>query len=500
MRHKESAKPLYGRLAELAAEMPDRSAVVEVFTGGRHWEISYREFVDGVSELADLFREWAGEEGAVICLPSTLSASSARIILAALCADVTIFPHSPELAGETLAEALRRAGLDPSTRRARVPAVSGSGAESTVEVRLSRWVDGAGERRPRYLLATSGSTGVPKIVPCWDLGAYDPRTVPDIVFRACGWRSGQKQLITLPIYHIGTVAALVQGVLDRNQIFLAHRLDPEDLLGVISERRIEWLMLTPNYLRSLLPAAEGSPERLSSLRGLLHTALPCPAPLKHAWLDLLGGDRLFEMYGGTEGVGVTVISGAEWIKKPGSVGRGLLTEIRIGDDQGQERGDDGIGRIYLRRLGGSARVLSETPWLERTPDGFVSLGDMGWVDDDGYLYVFDRAANRAVTSTGFTWLGRLSLVLRSHPDILDAECIALEGAGDDGDGIGVMFVPRDPVGGVSLSEVRAFCATQLAGQEFPRICLRADEIPRSEIGKPDAVAVKEIFDSTRDAS
>ncbi|MCX5195919.1 AMP-binding protein [Streptomyces sp. NBC_00249] len=376
-----------------------------------------------------------------------------------------------------------------------VPGTSISGGDSAAVVHLSRWSRETGEQRPRYLLATSGSTGIPKIVPFWDFGSYDPRTVPDLVFRACGWQSGQKQLLTLPIYHIGTVAALVQGVLDGNQLFLANRLDPEDLLTAISECRIEWLMLTPNYLRSLLPAAERHPERLSSLRGLLHTALPCPAPLKHAWLGLLGGERLFEMYGGTEGVGVTVISGSEWLAKPGSVGRGLLTEIRIGDPQGQERVEDGIGRIYLRRLGGSARDRSATPWLQSTSDGFVSLGDMGWVDEDGYLYVFDRAANRAATATGVAWLGRLSLVLRTHPDILDAECIALPGAGDGE--TGVLLVPRDPVAGFDLSEVQRFCAAQLDGQELPRTCLRVDGIPRSEIGKPDAVAIKAIFNSAR---
>ncbi|MER5635913.1 AMP-binding protein [Kitasatospora sp. NPDC002227] len=495
MLRRENVKPISARLAELAAGTPDRPAVVELTAGGEFREISYRDLVRAVSELAEVFRAWAGDGAGVICLPATVSAASAKIILAALCAGVTIFPHTPGLEGETLAEALGRAGIDPRSRPASVPGVREPGSDTEVAVRLARWSARSDGSRPRYLLATSGSTGVPKLVPFHNLGEYDARTVPDLVFRACGWRAGQRQLLTLPVHHIGTVAALVQGVLDRNQLYLAHRLDSQELLGAIEEHRIEWLMLTPNYLRSLLPLAERSPGSLSSLRGLLHTALPCPAPLKHAWVALLGGDRLFEMYGGTEGVGVTVISGTEWLARPGSVGRGLLTEIRI--DDGPEQGEGGVGRIYLRRLGGAARARQVAHWLPSTPDGFVSLGDLGWLDEDGYLYVFDRAANRAVTATGVAWLGRLSLVLRAHPGIQDAECILL---GDAEGEAGVLLVPRDATAGLDLAEVRSFCAAQLGSREFPQVCLQVGEIPRSEIGKPDAVAIKAVFDSAREAS
>ncbi|MER7756684.1 AMP-binding protein [Kitasatospora sp. NPDC097643] len=484
------------RLAELAAEAPDHPAIIEGVTGGSYREITYQRLFEEVSALAGLFGSWNRDmDGdAVVCHPASLSIETAKIILAALCAGVTVLPHAPRIDTEVLSSALGRAGLSGRTRPARIPGSPGTDQGPGATVRITRWERPTEGRRPRYLLATSGSTGIPKLVPFQNFGSYDPRAVPDIVFRTCKWRSGQKQLIMLPLYHIGTMAALVQGVLDRNQVFLASHHDPEELLGAIAEHRIEWLMLTPNYMRHLLPAAVRRPERLDSLNGVLHTALPCPAPLKQAWLDLLGGERVFEMYGGTEGVGVTVISGSEWTAKPGSVGRGLLTEIRIGDARGLERGEDGIGKIYLRRFGASARTRSATPWLQSTSDGFVSLGDMGWVDEDGYLYVFDRAANQTATASGVTWLGRLSLVLRTHPDILDAECVALTDAGRVD--VGMLLVTRDPRAVPDLAELERFCAAQAGGHEFPRIHVQVAEIPRSEIGKPDATAIKAIFDST----
>ncbi|WP_329579266.1 acyl--CoA ligase [Kitasatospora sp. NBC_01250] len=495
MRRGTGVQSISERLSELAAETPDRPAITELAAGGTYREITYRRLFEDVSALAGLFDSWNRDmDGdAVICHPASVSIESAKTILAALCAGVTVLPHAPLIDAEVLSSALSRAGLSGHLRSVRMPGAPETDQGPGATVRMTRWEHPAEGRRPHYLLATSGSTGIPKLVPFRNFGGYDPRAVPDVVFRTCKWQSGQKQLIVLPIYHIGTVAALIQGVLDRNQLFLANQLDPEEMLDAIADRRIEWLMLTPNYLRHLLPAAARRPERLNSLNGLLHTALPCPAPLKQAWLDLLGGERVFEMYGGTEGVGVTVISGSEWLAKPGSVGRGLLTDIRIGDAQGLERGEDGIGQIYLRRFGASARTHAATPWLRSTSDGFVSLGDMGWVDEDGYLYVFDRAANQTATASGVAWLGRLSLVLRTHPDILDAECIALT---DDGQvDVGMLLVTRDPRAVPDLAELERFCATQAGGHRFPRIHLQVAEIPRSEIGKPDATAIRAIFSS-----
>ncbi|MGW6913107.1 class I adenylate-forming enzyme family protein [Kitasatospora sp. NPDC054939] len=495
MRRGTGGLSISDRLAHLAAEAPDHPAIVEGVTGGSYREVTYRRLFEEVSELAELFGSWNRDmDGdAVVCHPASLSIGTAEIILAALCAGVTVLPHAPGMDADVLSGALGRAGLSGDTRPVRLPGPPGTDRGPGDTVRIARWERPAEGRRPRYLLATSGSTGIPKLVPFQNFGSYDPRAVPDIVFRTCKWRSGQKQLIMLPLYHIGTMAALVQGVLDRNQVFLASHHDPEELLGAIAEHRIEWLMLTPNYMRHLLAAAERRPECLDSLNGVLHTALPCPAPLKQAWLDLLGGERLFEMYGGTEGVGVTVISGSEWLEKPGSVGRGLLTEVRIGDARGLERDEDGIGRIYLRRFGASARTRSATPWLRTTSDGFVSLGDLGWVDEDGYLFVFDRAANRAATAGGVTWLGRLSLLLRTHPDILDAECVALTDA--DRVEVGMLLVTRDPRAVPDLAELERFCAARAGGHEFPRIHLQVEEIPRSEIGKPDATAIRAVFDS-----
>ncbi|MEU6541022.1 AMP-binding protein [Streptomyces sp. NPDC047000] len=491
-----NAMPISEKLTELAAEAPDFPAIIEVAAGRSSREVTYRCLVDDVRGIADLLRAWNRDlnGAAVVCHPATVSIETTKIILAALCAGVTVLPYAPQLDAEALSGALGNAGLSTRTRYLRVPGSSSSepGRESAATVHLTRWEHTTEHRRPRYLLTTSGSTGVPKIVPFWNLGDYDPRTIPDLVFRACGWRSGQRQLITLPIHHIGTVAALVQGVLDRNQIVLAKPMEPEDLLNTIADHRIGWLMVTPHYMKALLPAATRDPQRLKSLTGILHTALPCPAPLKQAWIDLLGGERVFEMYGGTEGVGVTVINGSEWLAKPGSVGRGLLTHLRIGDVPGQAQGAGGIGRIYLRRLGAAGRARSAAPWLRHTDDGYVSLGDMGWLDEDGYLYVFDRAANRAATSSGVMWLGRLSLVLRTHPDVLDAECVALTGA--ERDTTGALLVLRDSVAELDLPAIQSFCASRIKDHELPEVCIRVTEIPRSEIGKPDAVAIRKIFD------
>ncbi|MGC0318504.1 AMP-binding protein [Kitasatospora acidiphila] len=461
----------------MAGRDPHRVALVELTADRPPVALTAQALADEVLGLAERFAaDIAGDE--VICWPADNTISTATVILAALCAGVTVFPFPARTSNDLLDDMLQAAGLSSTPEEdGRVAALS-AGSHLADPIRIASWTSTRFRRSPTHLLATSGSTSTPKLTPFWNDGAYDPRAVPDLVFRTCQWQGGQRQLLVLPLSHIAPFAALLQGVLDENQLVLGSRLDPEAIASAVEEHRIEWMMLTPNHMQRLLPIAVDRPERFASLRAVLHTALPCPVELKTAWLAALGPERVFEMYGGTEGVGVTVIRGTEWAVRPGSVGRGVMTKIQILDEHGEPTKPGELGQVYMRRLGAPAVDRGRTGWLSSTSDGFVSLGDTGWVDEDGFLFIHDRTANRVAVNEAVAWLGRTSTVLRTHPDVLDAECLR---RGPDG-GISAFVVPR--TGSVLDPQALArHCEARLATHECPTGYIQVTAIPRSELGK-----------------
>lgn len=470
-------RSLIARLRELAETSPDHRSLI--CTGGRAGteSVSTAQLVDDILDMAEGLGQAAsdGNQSFVLCHPAGVDRHTATLVLAALCAEVTLVLHPPGLPADVLDGALAQGGIGPATEH-------GPGS-------LAPWRDRPYERRPTYFLLTSGTTGAPKLTPFWNYADYDPRGIPDVLFRATGWSGATTHLLTLPVYHIAPFGVLVQSVLDGHTLLLGQDLDPAGTLEVIAEYGADWLLLTPHDMGELLPATERHRESLRGVRTLLHTALPCPPGLKRAWIDLLGPDRVYETYGGTEGVGMTFLRGREWIEHPGSIGRGLLTRIRIVGEDGTERVAGDRGTVYMRRLGAGSGTTAGRPWLDRTADGFASLGDVGFVDEDGYLYLHDRLAHRIDTGEGPAWLGLTAAVLREHPDLSDAECV------DDGSGRGLLalVVSRgEDDDGRLHRRLTEFCAARLTPPERPSGYVRVPAIPRSALGKADRAAIARL--------
>jgi bile acid-coenzyme A ligase len=526
MRNEWLRVSIAARLDNLAAIDPRRVALAEVTAGGVVTTVTISQFAEDVRLLAGTLAESYDGLGcrAVFCHPASNSISSATTILAALQAGLPIFPHTTRFDQETLARILRAAGITGDNTL--LPTGAGNTDHQLGE--MVAWPDPPYPSPPTYLLASSGSTGLPKLVPFWNHREYDPRAVPDVVFRSCRWRDMTTQMMVLPLYHIAPISALLQGLLDGKTTVLCHDLEPDLIVETMERMEIEWSLLTPDYMRELLPAAQRNPERLRSLRAILHSAFACPADLKRSWLDLLGPARVYEMYGGTEGVGVTLISGSDWLARPGSVGRGVLTSVRIVDDQGIPLPANRVGRVHLRRLGARSDAIHRAALLDPDRDGFVGLGDLGWIDDDGFLYIVDRTANEVQSGDGVAWLGQISAALRSHPDVMDAECVALDPVGSvgradggveeelkSGDMLCAVVVLRDDVD-LDPDGLRRHCAARLvrsddrpvpeavAGGRLSSGAVAAGRlrftvvpsIPRSEIGKPDRIALERLASAT----
>ncbi|MEU8995724.1 AMP-binding protein [Streptomyces caniferus] len=343
--------------------------------------------------------------------------------------------------------------------------------------------------RPPTVIYSSGTTGLPK-------GVLREPVTPDqleegvrLFLERFAVAPGGRTLIPAPLYHASpgqhAVLALAAGL----DITLMPRFDAEEFLRLIAAHRIEQVQVVPTMFVRLLRLPKDVRERydLSSLTSVVHAAAPCPPHIKHAMIDWLG-PVLREYYGGSETGAVTWCDSAEWLAHPGTVGRatGTCDVAVLGPDK-KPLPPGATGDIYLKPGDGwprftylgdpDRRAAMEAPTLP----GYVTIGDIGHLDTDGYLYLSDRR-NDMVISGG----------VNIYPAEIEGCLLALDGVRD----VAVFGIPHEEFGevlaahlqtepGVLLSaeEVRTHVAGRLAGYKVPRAVVFEELLPRDESGK-----------------
>ena len=354
--------------------------------------------------------------------------------------------------------------------------------------------------RPGKIVMSGGSTGLPKLMADDKPHARVAGHSWGNVAPALGFRCDQVQLVCGAMSHNAPLTWAHNGLFEGNTLVLMEKFDAEGALKAIDRFEVGFVMLVPTMMVRMLDRLEASGATLASLHSLYHTAAPCPAWLKQAWIDRLGAERIFEMYGSGENTGQTVISGPEWLAHPGSVGRGFETEIRIRDADGTLMGPGEKGEIYMRPadLAGRSRYLGlDAPQPRQDEDGFFSIGDMGWLDADGYLYLSGRRDD--VINTGGVKVNpeRVEAELLRHPDITDAVVFGAEDY-DWGQCV-VAVVAARPGATVDEASVRAFCKAGLARTEIPKHVVVTDALPRDGFGKIRRRALQAEFARTHTA-
>jgi bile acid-coenzyme A ligase len=333
-----------------------------------------------------------------------------------------------------------------------------------------------------YLLATGASTGIPKISARPGPLHYDPVRTPSVVIRQTGWRTAQRQLIVGPLYHAAPFTAFLDALLDSNTVVLQPVFAPQWTVELVRRYAIEWLQLTPTHMREILRLPDLDPAGFGTLRAMLHTAARCDADTKRGWIDLLGPERVYELYGATEGVGVTLVRGDEWLARPGTVGRGFLTQVRILDDIGNLVPPGTTGTVFMRtprRVGRSDYVNDQA--IRTTPDGFATVGDHGRLDRDGYLYLEPRDHDTINVGGEKVDPDEVEAALRDHPAVVDAVAVAVPHQ-TLGSVVGAHVVLQRGAN-VRKAELAAHCGRRLAGYKIPKHFTFVDQVPRSAADK-----------------
>jgi len=302
------------------------------------------------------------------------------------------------------------------------------------------------------------------------------------------------QLVCGPAYHsaqwVNAMAPLLVGA----TIVLQHRFDAADLLRLIDEYRVTNVHLVPAQMVRLLRLDDATRDTFdgSSLRAVFHGAAPCPESVKRALIDWWG-PIITEYYGGTEGGFISTISASEWLERPGSVGRPTsVIEVLVVGPDGQQLPAGEIGDLYFRSLLGSDFRYHNAP--EKTAAahleaGVATLGDIGSLDEDGYLFLSDRRIDMIISGGVNIYPAEIESVLAAHDAVND---VAVFGIPDDDMGERVMAVvelaaahradAESDLAAITAQLVE-HCRTQLAGYKCPREWTFSDGLPRNEVGK-----------------
>jgi acyl-CoA synthetase (AMP-forming)/AMP-acid ligase II len=338
------------------------------------------------------------------------------------------------------------------------------------------------------MLYSSGTTGRPKGVKVPNLGLPigTPTAIVALMQGIYGANENDTYLSPAPLYHAAPLRFNMAMLRLGATCLLMEEFDARHSLELIEKHRVTLSQWVPTmFVRMLkLPEADRSCFDLSSLRVAVHAAAPCPIPVKEQMIDWWG-PVLHEYYAGTEGNGFTAIDSKQWLTHKGSVGRALSGEIHIVDDEGKELPAGQSGGIYF---GGGGQFEyhndPEKTASTRTAEGWSTLGDIGYVDEEGYLYLTDRKANMIISGGVNIYPQEAENVLVTHPKVADVAVFGVpnEDFGEEVKAV-VQLLDGADAGPELEQELIAFCRSQLADVKCPRSVDFEAELPRHPTGK-----------------
>lgn len=345
----------------------------------------------------------------------------------------------------------------------------------------------ADQSEGQYMLYSSGTTGQPKGVkrPLPEF-AYGAPLQPNLLLQLYGIDETSVYLSPAPIYHAAPLAYSMGCLREGATVVVMEHFDPEHALQAIEKYKVTHSQWVPTmFLRMLkLPVQSRGRYDLSSQKCAIHAAAPCPVPVKRQMIEWWG-PILVEYYSGTEANGHVRITSEEWLAHPGSVGRPINCLIHICDDEGHELPAGEQGLIYME--GGPAFSYhkdKQKTAKARHPKGWTTLGDVGYVDDAGFLYLTDRKDFMIISGGVNIYPQESENVLIVHPKVADVAVFGVPNT-DFGEEVKAVVQPSDPkdAGPALAQELLEFCRSQLASIKCPRSIDFLAELPRHPTGK-----------------
>jgi fatty-acyl-CoA synthase len=339
------------------------------------------------------------------------------------------------------------------------------------------------------MLYSSGTTGRPKGV----LRPFTPQSIgtPTALLKVlCMERFGLSEdsiyLSPAPLYHSAPLRFSMMSAALGGTAIIMERFDAEEFLRLVEKHRVTHAQLVPTmFIRMLkLPDAARLRYSTASLQRAIHAAAPCPVEVKRRMIEWWG-PILLEYYGGTESIGITIVDSPEWLKFPGTVGRAAYGTLKIAGEDGTEMPRGTPGTVYFADSPKFAYHNDpEKTAKAYNKRGWATLGDIGTVNSEGYLFLIDRAANMIISGGVNIYPQECEDVLIGHPAVAD---VAVFGIPDEemGEQVKAVVLPKDgtETGPELEAELIAFCRARLSPIKCPKSVDFVSEFPRTPTGK-----------------
>jgi long-chain acyl-CoA synthetase len=345
--------------------------------------------------------------------------------------------------------------------------------------------DGPVVPQPHNMIYTSGTTGHPKGVRRFAPTPAQAASADQMRARVYGLREGARALLPGPLYHSAPNAFALRAGRLGGALVMMPRFEPEEFLRIVQDEKIDTVFMVPTmFIRLMkLPAEVRARYDMSSLRHVIHAAAPCPPDIKKAMIDWWG-PVIFEFYGSTESGAVTFANSEDALRKPGTVGKiAPGAELRFLGDDGQILPQGEIGEIYSRIAGNPDFTYHNKPEkrAEIDRDGFITSGDVGYIDEDGYVFICDRKRDMVISGGVNIYPAEIEAALHALPGVHDC---AVFGIPDEEFGEALMAVIEPQPGVVlDLASVRSDLKRQLADYKVPRQMEIQSNLPREDSGK-----------------
>ena len=488
-----------------ATTTPDKPAYVIAGSGE---VVTYRQLDERSNQVAQLLRAAGLRRGDGIAFMLENSARFFEICWGAQRAGLYYTAISSRLTPTEASYIVQDCGATVFITSAANREVASAIVDDIPDVAVKLMIDGTAEGYERYedavgqhptspiadeseggdMLYSSGTTGRPKgvKVPLPEGPIGTPSSVTALAQLLYGFTADTVYLSPAPMYHAAPLRFSMAVLRLGGTIVAMERFDPADFLRLVEEHRVTHTQVVPTmFVRMLkLDESERSRHDLSSLQVCIHAAAPCPIPVKEQMIGWWG-PKIYEYYAGTEGNGFCAITSEEWLQHKGSVGKPLVGELHILGEDGEPRPTGEAGTIFFGN-GGTFEYHNdpEKTASSRNEQGWSTLGDIGYVDEDGYLYLTDRKSYMIISGGVNIYPQEAENVLTMHPKVMDVAVIGVPNE-DFGEEVKAIVQPVDMAeAGPELErELLSFCKEQLAGYKCPRSVDFSAELPRHPTGK-----------------
>lgn len=478
------------QIESIANTKPNEIAIIEINRDDTCVKtITWRELYLKSNQLAWMFKEQGvtAKSTVMVCLPNTIGN-----ILCAYAAWKNGACYLPVAPRSTDAE------IDTFAKMAKPQIIVSDGYHPEgyrcfTETELMERLKSYSEKMPPDCLAipsraqtTGGSTGKPKLIRINRPAGESDESLMSWFFMT-GQFFGCRQLVCGPMFHGAPCSAAFSGLNAGNLVVMPNNFKPASIQRYIKEYGIECIQMVPTLMHRMLKLSTFNPDDVKTLKALCSTGGYCSPALKEAWMKILGPKNVYEIYSMTEMIGMTVIRGDEWLKHKGSVGKpygGCKIEVR--DEQGNVLPAGEVGEIFMTPSGGY--LETEYVGREQLADsgrGFRSVGDMGYVDEDGYLYFADRRSDMIVTGGENVFALDVENVFLQHPDIVDMVVVGIPDPEWGRRIHAIMEVNRD----FSYDEFRRYGWKFLLPFKVPKTIEFVDALPRKDSGKLNRMAL-----------